>query len=435
MANTTEVMSRWVGMPLDALERQLAGPESASLEILFGAQELNELREIATSAPIMGKGSQRPNIVLLPGIMGSVLQSVEGLIELLWFNPLIFTRGHINLLELAEDGDTDAAPRVKIVPTGLEMIAYAKVILALRKQANLFLLPYDWRLDIRLSAGHLRAALSRWVAANGHRSFTLVGHSMGGIISRAYLAMFPEEAQRFVERVVLLGSPAYGLVDTVQTLATGNPLLQLGQRLNASNQGERLVRSLTALYQLLPPPRELFPAGRDYPCAFDLYDAAAWQKPGIRQNGLNRGKALHRLLAESLPPKMPIMQIAGYDVPTPVALRGTPGAMGPVIESHGPDSGDGHVPLWSATLEGAEMYYVRLSHDMLQRDRRVIQAVVNLANGDEAGLPQQLEPGLGPVAGTRLPIFNMEAEAKRLRAAIEQGSATGDDLQKLFLVR
>jgi hypothetical protein len=34
--------------------------------------------------------------------------------------------------------------------------------------------------------------------------------------------------------------------------------MQLAHKLNSGNQGERLVRAITALYQLLPPPRELF---------------------------------------------------------------------------------------------------------------------------------------------------------------------------------
>jgi pimeloyl-ACP methyl ester carboxylesterase len=432
MTDTNEVLLRWAGMPLDAFEALLRGPESVPLEALFGAQELNEMRKMAAAPRLTGAGGQRPNIVLIPGGMGSLLQSVEGLVELLWLNPLIFTRGHINLLELAEDGETDANSRVKVVPMGLEMVSYAKLTIALRKQSNLFLFPHDWRLDMRVRADLLHQALVRWAAANGRRRFTLLGHSMGGTIARAYLAMFPEEAQQLVERVILLGCPAFGVIDTVQTLAMGNTLTHLAQKLNSGNQGEQLVRSLTALYQLLPPPPELFPADREYPCDFDLYDAAVWRKPGIRQNGLNRGRALYQLLAASAP-QMPVIQIAGYDAATPVALRGTPDALGPVIESHGPNSGDGRVPLWSATLPGAEMYYVRLSHDRLQKDRQILQAVLNLANGGNAGLPQQMRPGRGPVIGARPPILDLDAEAERLRAAIENGRATESDLKKLFL--
>ena len=438
MINTNQVLLHWSGMPPEALEAQLEGPESASLEALFGAQEVEEMRQAAAAPPTRAVG-KRPYIVLLPGIMGSLLQSVEGIVDLLWVNPLVFARGLVNRLELAEDGESNADPRVKVVATGLELVSYAKAALTLRKQAHLFLFPYDWRLDIRTSAGALRQALNRWAAGlvqeiRGERPrFTLVGHSMGGLVSRTYLALFPEEAEQLVERVILLGSPAYGATNAVETLARGNDLMQLAHRLNAGNQGERLVRAITALYQLLPPPRELFPADRPYPCDFDLYDAAAWQRPGIRQNGLNRSKALHYLLARA-DPQVEIIQIAGYNLATLVGLHGTPDALQPAVVAQGANSGDGTVPLWSATLPGATMYYVRLPHDRLQRDPQVLQAVLDLAHGGKADLAQQMEPDRGPVIAARPPISDLDAEAARLREAIEAGRVTADDVAELRLL-
>ena len=441
MTNTNELLLRWPGMTLDVLESQLEGPESTAMEALFGAQEVDEMREMAAAPPTRAAGL-RPNIVLLPGVMGSLLQSVEGIVDLLWVNPLIFARGLVNRLDLAEDGETNASPRVKIVATGLEMVSYAKASLTLRKQANLYLFPYDWRQDIRTSAGVLHQALNRWAAGDDDRRFTLVGHSMGGIVSRTYLALFPEEAERLVERVVLLGSPAYGATNAVQSLVEGNDLMQLAHKLNGGNQGDRLVQSITALYQILPPPPELFPAGRQYPCDFDLYDATAWPPPffppnggerggGIRQNGLHRGKALHQLLAAA-DPQMPIIQIAGYDLATLVGLRGASDALQPVVVAQGANSGDGTVPLWSSTLPGAEMYYMRLAHGKLQRNRRVIRAVLDLARGDDADLPRQMEPSRGPAVAARPPITDMDGEAERLRTAIESGRLTADDVEQLF---
>jgi pimeloyl-ACP methyl ester carboxylesterase len=432
MTTTNELLLRWASAGLSAFEAQIREADTAPLKTLFGEQEFDQMQEVANAPRLAVAGRQRPNIVFLPGIMGSLLQSVAGLVESLWVNPLVFTRGRINLLEMAEDGESDADQRVKIVATGLEMVAYAKVLLALRKQANLFLFPYDWRQDVRVSAGQLHEALNRWTVSNGHRHFTLVGHSMGGVVARTYLALFPEVAQQLVERVVMLGSPAYGVINSVQTLATGNSLTQLAEKIHPGNEGVRLARSITAIYQLLPPPPELFPAGEEYPCDFDLYDADVWQKQGIRQNGLSRSEALHRLLAAA-DPQMPIVQIAGYDVATAVALRGTPDALGPVVESKGPNSGDGDVPLWSARLPAAEMYYVRLPHDKLQKHRRVIQAVLDLANGEDADLPRQMGPSRGPVIAARPPIIDMDAEAERLRFAFEAGSATASDLERLFL--
>ena len=42
--------------------------------------------------------------------------------------------------------------------------------------------------------GCCAASLERW-AAGTDRKFTLLAHSMGGLVSRSYMAQFPAEAQ------------------------------------------------------------------------------------------------------------------------------------------------------------------------------------------------------------------------------------------------
>ncbi|HUW14094.1 MAG TPA: hypothetical protein VM537_30505, partial [Anaerolineae bacterium] len=108
---------------------------------------------------------------------------------------------------------------------------------------------------------------------------------------------------------------------------------------------------------------------------------------------------------------------------------------GPVVVSHGPNSGDGSVPLWSARLGGAEMYYVRLAHEKLQKDLNVLLGVLDLAHGTAADLPREMETSGGPVSAALPPILDMDGEATRLRAAFEAGTATGSDLEKLYLLR
>ncbi|HUW08101.1 MAG TPA: hypothetical protein VM537_00145, partial [Anaerolineae bacterium] len=93
------------------------------------------------------------------------------------------------------------------------------------------------------------------------------------------------------------------------------------------------------------------------------------------------------------------------------------------------------VPLWSARLAGAEMYYVRLPHEKLQKDRNVLLGVLDLAHGGAADLPREMEPTSGPVSAALPPILDMDVEADRLRAALEAGAATGSDLEKLYLLR
>jgi hypothetical protein len=122
-----------------------------------------------------------------------------------------------------------------------------------------------------------------------------------------------------------------------------------------------------------------------------------------------------------------------YNLATLVGLHGTPDALQPAVVAQGANSGDGTVPLWSAALPGATMYYVRLPHDRLQRDPQVLQAVLDLAHGGKADLPQKMEPGRGPVIAARPTITDPDAEAARLREAIEAGRVTADDVALLRL--
>ena len=80
-------------------------------------------------------------------------------------------------------------------------MCYLKIALTLRSEAVLFEFPYDWRLPIEINGDLLGQFLDRWAEGDDTMQFTLVGHSMGGLVSRAYVTRHPEEAKRRVERV------------------------------------------------------------------------------------------------------------------------------------------------------------------------------------------------------------------------------------------
>jgi len=46
-----------------------------------------------------------------------------------------------------------------------------------------------------------------------------------------------------------------------------------------------------------------------------------------------------------------------------------------------------------------------------------------------------MEPRRGPVTAALPPILDMDSEAARLRAAIEEDRATASDLENLYLLR
>ncbi|MBL8151982.1 MAG: hypothetical protein JNN15_18835, partial [Blastocatellia bacterium] len=153
-------------------------------------------------------------LVILPGIMGSVLQK-DG--QDRWavssgaVRRAIWTLGKsIKDLALEDDSSTEdllddgvTAPRliedVHLIPGFWKIDGYTKLVSEIKdrfkvtEEQNLFKFPYDWRRDNR-AAAHRLARLSRtwleaWRKESGNQSakLILIAHSMGGIISRYFL--------------------------------------------------------------------------------------------------------------------------------------------------------------------------------------------------------------------------------------------------------
>lgn len=435
--NTNDLLARWSTMSVEQIEAELQKAEdSAAAEQLYGPEELAELRDLASQTRSLR--GPRQAVIYLPGFMGSLLASIRGETTLVWLNPALYLQGKANYLELAADGIHDASPRVEIAPTGIEKIFYLKMALALRKEALLFEFPYDWRRPIEQNGRLLRNTIERWAAGAADMQFTLVGHSMGGLVSRSYLAQFPAEAERRVRRLIMLGTPHFGAAGAVGDMALGNSMMDLAKKVNKNNQLRNLPFDMPSVYQLLPAPRELWPASRDYPTNFDLYDAAAWGVPRIRQDYLDAGKAFHHLLAGA-DPQVETSEVAGchLETITDVIHRLTAGDSPHfqiVRQKEGSDSGDSTVPLWSARLPGAAMYYLQVVHRSMCRDKDVIEATLDLVQSGVCDLPSEIPEPKAGFLGWRGPSGSLDSRAGRLRIAIEEGDASEADLEQLFFM-
>jgi pimeloyl-ACP methyl ester carboxylesterase len=268
--------------------------------------------------------------------------------------------------------------------------------------------------------------------------FTLVGHSMGGLVSRAYLASHRADAQRRIKRVIMLGTPHFGAAGAVADIAMGNRMMAIAAKLHEGNDLRSMALNMPSAYQLLPAPRDLFTPDRPYPADFDPYDADAWQLPGIRSDFLEAGRRFHELLANHDHP-VELIQIAGCHVETTVDVQrrahpdGRPDFQ-VVRKDKGPDSGDGTVPLWSAQLPGATIYYVQDVHRYLPRNSEIVRATLDLIHGQAADLPTVLpEPksGLFQWRGTG---GSVEQQAEELRQHLQEGNVSEEDLELLYFM-
>jgi pimeloyl-ACP methyl ester carboxylesterase len=430
---TQDLLASWSTLSFDEIEARVrAGTDQTAMEQLFGPEETVEMRGMVAEPQPRGP---REAVVLLPGIMGSLLSSVRGVTKLLWINPLLFLNGQSRQLELNEDGTADASPEIDAVAVALEKVVYTKFALAMRRQVDLYEFPYDWRRPIESNAGLLADCIERWADGQGDRQFTLVGHSMGGLVSRAYLALHPQAADCRVRRLIMLGTPHFGAAETVQNLLSGNREMALVAALNSKNMPQRLLLNLPSVYQILPAPPSLFPSHRPYPANWNLYRASAWHLDGIRQDYLDAARQCYRLL-DSSDPQVQIVQIAGCNLETTVDMVRSSGPDGEPIydvirREEGPDAGDGTVPLWSAVLPGAALYYIQKKHRALPASKRVIEAVLDLISGGTPDLPTDLplrKVELIPRAASE----PLDLEADRLRQSLEQGTASGEELSRLY---
>ncbi|MFZ5624681.1 MAG: esterase/lipase family protein, partial [Gemmatimonadota bacterium] len=174
----------------------------------------------------MPKATMRDVVVLLPGIMGSVLQR-NG--KDAWaISGQAITRALLSLgdsiagLELGADdpglddlGDgvlpTRVLPDAHLVPGFIRIDGYSHLLdmmlsgfdlaegafseprpgrIALSRPGNFFQFPYDWRRDNRVAARRLKRLVDLALAEQRKRApdakVILLGHGMGGLVSRYY---------------------------------------------------------------------------------------------------------------------------------------------------------------------------------------------------------------------------------------------------------
>jgi pimeloyl-ACP methyl ester carboxylesterase len=428
--NTNDLLLRWSTLTLDQIEDEIrAGKDLDSATEVLGAQAVAEVQAVSFAPPSFG--AKEP-VVLLPGIMGSLLSSIRGVTSLIWINPLMFVQGNARYLRLNDDASEDGCSEVDIVPTGLEKMTYLQMEMKLNREAELYDFPYDWRRPIEYNADVLHNSLERW-AGGSDRKFTLVAHSMGGLVSRTYMARHPEAAEKRVKQLIMLGTPNFGATNAIETLFTGNDLMGTVDKLNKQNGMIDVVRSLPGVYNLLPAPPESYPSGKAYAADWDLYNASAWGVPGIQQGLLDRTRQFYNGLAKS-DPQVPFVQIAGCNMDTLITVKHPAAGIMQALQGNrvtdGPDSGDGTVPLWSSLIPRAKWYYVQEKHSNMPNNRQIIQATLDLLHGDTVSLPDQLpEPRQFFGVSFSTPPADSAGE---LESKIRSGTANQDDLRQLY---
>lgn len=228
---------------------------------------------------MINKAPMRDMVVILPGVLGSVLQkdgkdlwAISG--QAIW---QVLTRstqaiGNLKLIQddpEAEDlGDgirpTKLIQDTHLIPGFWKIDGYTKTARLITdnfdviagdiysdpadKAANFYQFPYDWRRDCRANARILKRLIDQrlqcWREKSGaaDAKVILMAHSMGGLVSRYYLEVL--EGWRDSRALFTFGTPYRGSLKAVNFLANGYKQMFLDLT--------DVMRSMTAVYQLLP---------------------------------------------------------------------------------------------------------------------------------------------------------------------------------------
>jgi pimeloyl-ACP methyl ester carboxylesterase len=348
----------------------------------------------------------RDLVIVLPGIMGSVLErentEVWGLSGRA-FSTYLFSGGKsISDLILSADDDLDAdyAPDgvratrlvsdLQILPGFWKVDGYDRLIRFLLENlnvadgANLLQFPYDWRRDNRASAKRLARLidreLHRWRRESGHSDakVVLLAHSMGGLVARYYTEVLGGWLN--CRALITFGTPFRGSVKALNYILNGHTI--------GWTDVSPMLRSLPSTYQLLP----------TYPC-IEMGGGAVIRPTELGDGGqldLTRakaGRAFHdeinaalqsNVLRSDYQSSYRLQPVIGIEQETLQSVRYSAGAFDPTEGlSTNIDTqlsyGDGTVPLASAIpleLSGnwALPFYAE-THACIQNNVQVLDAL------------------------------------------------------------
>jgi len=201
-------------------------------------------------------------VIVIPGITATNLIDDYPLrADEIW--TMVFNKEYERVALHPDDLRFEAIEPAHVV-AGQLFPVYDDLIRALRHELSpradqptpVFAFPYDWRMDVRATAGKLavfidevlaRTRLLKHYARADGLQVDLVGHSMGGLVITEYLAQSGRQAR--VAKVATIGTPFLGSVEAIVKMTTGMSLLTGPEPREREREAARVT---PALYQLYP---------------------------------------------------------------------------------------------------------------------------------------------------------------------------------------
>ncbi|WNG32979.1 hypothetical protein F0U61_04610 [Archangium violaceum] len=268
---------------------------------------------------------------------------------------------------------------------------------------------YDWRRDIRESAGALCARIEQLVAeGGGRRKVNIVAHSMGGLVTMhcllhggARAGERPWAGAEHVKRVVIIGTPFGGGPGMFDDLQVGTETMR-----NRALMAPEALFTFASAFQMLPTRSDFFVDAEGRPVEVDAFDPAVWLKqgwgpfadPALREDEAYRAQLVrmldaHREFREALSPRPGLpspafetLVVVGTGRPSVSGMRMVDGK----LDLKNPPRADGDGSVQSArALPELPISYQRLDssaeHVELMSDRDVLHAVERFLRGETVG--------------------------------------------------
>ncbi|MEO1063660.1 MAG: hypothetical protein AAFZ07_19765 [Actinomycetota bacterium] len=403
----------------------------------------------------MPKHAMKDVIVLLPGIMGSVLERDGTEVwapsaGVVW-RALRSLGGTLQSLELeGDDPDVDdlddgftatrLLPDIHLIPGFWTIDGYGAISATIKARfdvtegENYFEFPYDWRRYLQSTARRLDRESERWLAdwkersGNDDAKLVLVCHSMGGLVARQFLEQL--DGWRRTRRLVTFGTPYRGSINAVEGLVNG-----IGRQIGPLKFDlTEVLRSMPSVHQLLPV----------YRCVDDgsgeLVRVAEANLPGIAPDKAAEALAFHDGIRDAVREHAddPAYVLDGYSLHPIIGQKQTTkqsvvvegGEVSFATDWRGADhGGDGTVPRVSAVpREIADASFGTFSaeqHASLQNDAALLAHLEGVLSGTEIDLTK-FESRTGPPPELGLELDDVHAADESVPVRVR---ADADDLE------
>lgn len=297
---------------------QASAEDEKVLRTYFGNERFRRLRNLVLRREMVRnerRTNERINVVVIPSVLGSELTAVDRAQqqERIWLNPAGIVAGHLDRLRLNLHGLAEANTEHAIHVTGIMKRHYGELMLKLAEHCDVQAFWYDWRKDYRLAAAELQARIDSWFPTG--EPVHLVAHGVGGLVARAYIHQFPQRWDLGGSKLIMIGTPNYGLYTALQALTGHLGLVRWVNLLDSRpdhTDFREILKSFPSFYQLLPAP------GLDFaPGVETLYDAATYgTELNVSQEHLTQALQFHAMLRTSVVDPRRMIYLAGHNQPT-----------------------------------------------------------------------------------------------------------------------